>query len=87
MHPTHGLTAGQLGIAFVSLSQKGFLGRQADDGVAGRIVFFDLLQISLHHFAAGHLLAVDGFGQGQRRHIGDDHEIILLSGVYSGGVF
>ena len=87
MHPAHGLTAGQLGIAFVSLGQDVFLGRQADDGVAGRIVFFDLLQISQHHFAAGHLLAVDGLGQGQRGHIGDDHEIILLSGVYSGGVF
>ena len=87
MHPTHGLTAGQLGIAFVSLGQDVILGRQADDGVAGRIVFFDLLQISQHHFAAGHLLAVDGFGQVQRRHIGDDHEVILLSEVYSGGVF
>jgi hypothetical protein len=30
---------------------------------------------------------VDGFGQDQRRHIGDDHEVILLSGVYSGAVF
>jgi len=87
MHPTHGLAAGQLGIAFVSLGQDVILGSQADDGVAGRIVFFDLTQISQHHFAAGHLLAVDGFGQGQRGHIGDDHEIFLLSGVYSGGVF
>jgi hypothetical protein len=50
-------------------------------------VFFDLIQISLHHFPAGHLLVVDGFGQSQRRHIGDDHEFILLSEVYSGGVF
>jgi hypothetical protein len=33
------------------------------------------------------LFAVDGFGQSQRRHIGDDHEIILLSEVYSGVVF
>jgi hypothetical protein len=30
---------------------------------------------------------VDGFGQGQRRHIGDDHEMILLSEVYSEVVF
>jgi len=50
-------------------------------------VCFDLLQISLHHFAARHLFVVDGFGQGQRRHIGDDHEMILLSEVYSGVVF
>ena len=87
MHPTHGLSSGQLGIAFVSLSQKGFLGRYADDGVACRIVLFDLTQISQHHFAAGHLFAVNGFGQGQRGHIGDDHEFILLSEVYSVGVF
>ena len=87
MHPTHGLSTGQLGIAFVGLGQDVFLGGKADDGVATRIVFFDLIQISLHHFAAGHLLAVDGFGQVQRRHIGDDHEVILLSEVYSGGVF
>ena len=87
MHPTHGLSAGQLGVTFISLGQKGFLGCKADDGVAGRIVCFDLLQISQHHFAAGHLFTLDGFGQGQRRHIGDDHEIILLSGVYSGVVF
>ena len=61
MHPPHGLTTGQLGIAFVGLGQDGFLGCKADDGIAGRIVFFDLIQISLHHFPAGHLLVVDGF--------------------------
>jgi hypothetical protein len=75
MHPTHRCSAGQLGIPLVSLSQDGFSRGEANDGVAARIVLFDLMDVSQHDFATRDLLAVDGLRQSKRRHIGDDHEI------------
>ncbi|MNT63361.1 hypothetical protein D3C72_2011700 [compost metagenome] len=63
VHPASVVTTGEFGVALVGFGQQQLGRLQADQGVDPGVEALDVLQVVLHHLAAGHLALADAQGK------------------------